>query len=288
MHATQKFYRVFVSSTYEDLKEERNHVFDALLKSHCFPVGMEHFPGSDARSLDLIKKYIDQCDYFLVLSAGMYGSLVPDTRVGYTEWEYDYALNRGIPCHAFVHGNLGKIPGDKLDTKYRKQLDQFHTRLKSSGKEVKSYENSHDLGAKVLHAFQNAPLDSPAVGWVRARREPISNDNRLVGAWQLVSSNKIDWNQSNVIKVYTENEFVWFRIDLHSKKVVQLISGTYSSDSYQCQIYEKPRLTSPKMSILDTEQVFEIVELTDTMLKTQGELSNGVFVEEEFTRIDWQ
>ena len=108
-HAAQKFYRVFVSSTYEDLKEERNHVFDALLKSNCFPVGMEHFPGSDARSLDLIKKYIDQCDYFLLLSAGMYGSLVPDAKVGYTEWEYDYALNRDIPCYAFMHGNLGKI-----------------------------------------------------------------------------------------------------------------------------------------------------------------------------------
>jgi hypothetical protein len=42
-------YKVFVSSTYQDLMEERRHVIQALLESKCIPSGMELFP---AASLD--------------------------------------------------------------------------------------------------------------------------------------------------------------------------------------------------------------------------------------------
>ena len=39
----EKKYQVFVSSTYEDLQEERKKVMEALLQMNCFPVGMEYF-----------------------------------------------------------------------------------------------------------------------------------------------------------------------------------------------------------------------------------------------------
>ena len=37
----EKKYQVFVSSTYEDLQEERKKVMEALLQMNCFPVGMD-------------------------------------------------------------------------------------------------------------------------------------------------------------------------------------------------------------------------------------------------------
>ena len=40
-------YQVFVSSTYEDLKEERKEAVQAILEMDCFPAGMELFPASD-------------------------------------------------------------------------------------------------------------------------------------------------------------------------------------------------------------------------------------------------
>ena len=39
--------QVFVSSTYEDLREERQRAIQALLESDCVPSGMEMFPASD-------------------------------------------------------------------------------------------------------------------------------------------------------------------------------------------------------------------------------------------------
>ena len=41
-----KKYQVFVSSTYEDLKMERQAVISCLLDMDCIPVGMEQFSAS--------------------------------------------------------------------------------------------------------------------------------------------------------------------------------------------------------------------------------------------------
>lgn len=38
-----KRFQVFVSSTYEDLQEERREVMQALLELDCIPAGMELF-----------------------------------------------------------------------------------------------------------------------------------------------------------------------------------------------------------------------------------------------------
>lgn len=61
-----KKYSVFVSSTYEDLKEERQEVVNALLKMDCFPVGMEYFNASDKSQWEVIKNLIEECDYYIL------------------------------------------------------------------------------------------------------------------------------------------------------------------------------------------------------------------------------
>ena len=38
-----KFYKVFVSSTYEDLKAARTKVIFKLLEMDCYPIAMEAF-----------------------------------------------------------------------------------------------------------------------------------------------------------------------------------------------------------------------------------------------------
>lgn len=50
-----KRYQVFVSSTYEDLHEERREVMQALLALDCIPTGMELFPAADDDSWTHIK-----------------------------------------------------------------------------------------------------------------------------------------------------------------------------------------------------------------------------------------
>ena len=96
-----KRYQVFVSSTFEDLQEERKEVMQALLELDCIPSGMELFPASNDDQWTLIKNVIDDCDYYLLIIGGRYGS-ENDEGISYTQMEFEYALRQGKPMISSV------------------------------------------------------------------------------------------------------------------------------------------------------------------------------------------
>ena len=104
----QKKYTVFLSSTYEDLREERNEVMHTLLEMNCIPCGMEYFPSDSDKQFEFIKTIIDECDYYILIIAGRYGSIGKDG-ISYTEMEYRYAVEKNIPILIFVHSDIGSI-----------------------------------------------------------------------------------------------------------------------------------------------------------------------------------
>jgi hypothetical protein len=55
----EKRYQVFVSSTFVDLKDERQKVMQTLMKMDCIPAGMELFPATDEEQFEFIKRIID-------------------------------------------------------------------------------------------------------------------------------------------------------------------------------------------------------------------------------------
>ena len=77
MITTDKRYQVFVSSTYDDLQDERKEVMQALLELDCIPAGMELFPASSKDQWSLIKRVIDDCDYYILIIGGRYGRVCP-------------------------------------------------------------------------------------------------------------------------------------------------------------------------------------------------------------------
>ena len=50
--AIERREQVFVSSTYLDLKFERQEVIQTLLEADCIPAGMEMFSSNGFRSMD--------------------------------------------------------------------------------------------------------------------------------------------------------------------------------------------------------------------------------------------
>jgi hypothetical protein len=75
---SEPIYKVFVSSTFRDLREERSEVQKALLKLNCLPVGNELLPAADDETWKFIKQQIDDSDYYVILVVGRYGSLAAD------------------------------------------------------------------------------------------------------------------------------------------------------------------------------------------------------------------
>src|ERR1700730_5541122 len=100
----QTKYQVFVSSTYTDLVDERQDTLKSILDLGHIPVGMEGFFAADEEQLSYIKKIIDECDYYILVIAGRYGS-IDETGVSYTEKEYDYAVANGVTVLAFIHSD---------------------------------------------------------------------------------------------------------------------------------------------------------------------------------------
>jgi hypothetical protein len=162
-------YRVFVSSTFEDLREERAEAQKALLKIKCFPIGMELFPSTDDETWEFIKRQIDESDYYIAIVAGRYGSTSTYDGLSFTEKEYDYAIATKKPALAFVHFNRNKIEASRseLDATKREKLDAFISKLKAHA-HVNFYSSSHELGAQIIASMVDLKDRKPAIGFVKA------------------------------------------------------------------------------------------------------------------------
>ena len=62
-----KRYHVFISSTFTDLKDERQAVLKAVLELDHMPANMEFFPAADDTAWQLIKDVIDNSDYYVLI-----------------------------------------------------------------------------------------------------------------------------------------------------------------------------------------------------------------------------
>ncbi len=167
MITTDKRYQVFVSSTYDDLQDERKEVMQALLELDCIPAGMELFPASSEDQWSLIKRVIDDCDYYILIIGGRYGSVGPDG-ISYTQMEFEYALKTGKPIISFVHKNPASIPTGKSEQtdEGKKKLEEFKNLAEK--KLVKFWETPAELGSVVSRSMVKLMKNFPAEGWVKA------------------------------------------------------------------------------------------------------------------------
>ena len=67
--------QVFISSTYSDLKEERQAAVEAILKAAHIPAGMELFTAGNKSQMATIERWIDESDVFMLILGGRYGSI---------------------------------------------------------------------------------------------------------------------------------------------------------------------------------------------------------------------
>lgn len=160
-------YQIFISSTFRDLKEERQAILDAILSMNHFPAGMELFPASDSTPWEVIERVIDDSDYYVLIVGGMYGS-TDSSGISYTEREYDYAKRTNKPVLAFLHQNPATIPSGKveMESAARKRLAEFLEKLQTH--HCKYWQDAKELQYKVAISLIQEINLNPATGWVRA------------------------------------------------------------------------------------------------------------------------
>jgi hypothetical protein len=159
-------YQVFISSTYEDLKQEREIVIKAVLEMGHIPIGMEMFSAADEEQWRIIARHIDESDYYCVLVAHRYGSVTEG--ISYTRKEYQYAIDQGIPALGFLVDDTVSWPPEMIDKNASdvEALTDFKNLVKT--KPISRWKGADDLYGKVSIALMKEMTANPRDGWVRA------------------------------------------------------------------------------------------------------------------------
>jgi site-specific recombinase XerD len=163
-----KKFQIFISSTYIDLIEARSQVTEKILSMYQFPIGMEMFSAGNDNQWTVIKRTIDISDYYVLIIGHRYGSTTDDG-TSYTEKEYEYALEKGIPILAFIRDrNVPTTPDQReKDLNSEKKLDAFIDRVQNNLL-CEYWHKEEDLASKVSVALMKSFIENPRDGWVRA------------------------------------------------------------------------------------------------------------------------
>lgn len=221
--SSQKRHQVFVSSTYLDLVGERQAVTAALLESDAFPAGMELFPATDDDAWTLIRRVIDESDYYLLVIGGKYGSIDPTSDISFTEKEYDYAIAAQKPVMAFLHGKpqLLTVEKSEITEALQKRLSDFRRKVEAA-KHVRYWTNAEGLAGQVALSYAKLLRYSPAVGWIRADQAASTEtlarlaaaQQRIAELEQRIAAESVPANAENLAQ---GDDVVTFKVRAHAR-----------------------------------------------------------------------
>jgi len=172
----KKRLQVFVSSTYLDLKEERQAAVSAVLKAGHIPAGMELFTAADKSQLDIIKRWIDESDVYMLILGGRYGSVEAESGVSYTELEYNYALEIGKPLFAVVinddalESKVKEVGTSVLETERPAELKMFKEKVLSNMSSF--FDDVKDIRLCVMESLPEIASTRELSGWVSGDEVP--------------------------------------------------------------------------------------------------------------------
>jgi hypothetical protein len=163
--------QIFVSSTFEDMKDERQAAVDAMLRAGHIPAGMELFAAGDESQLKTIRRWIDDSDVFMLVLGGRYGSIEPKSGKSYIELEYDYAARKKKPLFAAINSKEyleAKVKSDgisAIETTHGVLLEAFRERV--TQKICRFFKDATELKLIIFESLSNFERDEGLSGWIR-------------------------------------------------------------------------------------------------------------------------
>ncbi len=174
--------QVFISSTYIDLQEERQAAVQAILNAGHIPAGMELFKAGNNTQLEVIQRWIDESDVYMLILGGRYGSIDEKTQKSYTQLEYEYALRNKKPVFAVVLSDsmLHKKASTRTDISFFEKTNiEKYNAFKDLvlSKIVRFVDDAKDIEISILSSLYDFSKNPTLVGWVR---ELIPDPNKKV------------------------------------------------------------------------------------------------------------
>ena len=171
----KKKLQIFVSSTFTDLKKERQAAVEAILKSGNIPAGMELFTAENESQLDTIKRWINESDVYCLILGGRYGSIEPQSKKSYTEIEYDYAKSIEKPTFAvvitdeYLNKKVKENNIDFIERENSEKLKQFRDKVLSNISSF--YESPNDIKLAIHETLEEFKERYNFSGWIPGNNE---------------------------------------------------------------------------------------------------------------------
>jgi hypothetical protein len=164
--------RIYISSTYEDLKEYREAVYYTLKKNHelrkvrLYTIAMEDYIAQDQRPLQNCLDEVVSCDIYIGMFAWRYGYIPINNKnsdnLSITELEYRKAKEYKIPCLIFLLDESVPWPLQFRDgTPQSGTTEDNINRLRNELEKeqlAKFFKNKDDLATKVSNAVANEEI----------------------------------------------------------------------------------------------------------------------------------
>ena len=99
------FKSVFLSSTFEDMKEYRKAIIDRIIKRRIVPICMENWGANANKVTSVITDEVKKADIYLGIFGTRYGYVDENTNMSMTEIEYREALASNKPILVYIAKN---------------------------------------------------------------------------------------------------------------------------------------------------------------------------------------
>ena len=145
---------VFISSTYEDLKQHRAKIWEVLQKYDVSIRGMEQFGARKEAPLETCMAEVEQSDIYIGIIAMRLGSIDRNTGKSFTQLEYEkaYELGKEMLIYLFDEQN-GKIPPIYVDfDENHEKLEAFKSILKERHT-IDTFVDEADICEKLRRRF---------------------------------------------------------------------------------------------------------------------------------------
>jgi serine/threonine-protein kinase len=150
--------KIYISSTYEDLKDEREAAAKAVRRLGHQPVYMEDYVAGPQRPVEKCLQDVRTCDAYVGIFALRYGFIPDGYDKSITHLEYEAAKKNGIPCLLFLLDDNAKWLIKYVSTgEERNKADQLRSELKKE-RTVSFFKNADELSGLVSVAVSGLIL----------------------------------------------------------------------------------------------------------------------------------
>lgn len=260
--------QIFISSTYTDLKSERQAAVEAILKAGHIPAGMELFTAGDRSQWEVIQRWITDADIYMIILGGRYGSIEPDSGTSYTELEYDFAVSCGKPHFAVVidedalEKKVMSVGSSVIETDHADKLKAFREKVLSK---ISSFFSDHkDVKLAVLETVPQLTAEYELKGWMRATEIP---DTKALA--------------DELSRLHAENKKLRDKLNSQAKELDKKSRRAPGLQEEFAELFKlltdsEINVTTAKHAFVNADQIPDEVSVLDLMLSFRDSLMGGI------------